>query len=479
MMAKKVLFVAAEAVPFAKTGGLADVAGSLPKELARQGLDVRVIMPKYGDIPSPWREQMVYTKRLEVTLGWRQLYCGVERLEYEGLTYYFIDNEYYFRRQGLYGFHDDGERFAYFCRAVLEALPHLDFAPDILHCHDWHTAALPVLLHAQYRDRPEYARLRTVLTIHNIQYQGICDPPALGDLLSLDAGEYLTADRLELGGKVNFLKGGIVFADAVTTVSPTYAAELLTPEYGWHLDDALRRRGGDFCGILNGIDYEVYDPAKDKRIFMNFTRRSIGRKQVNKTKLQEFLGLAVRPEAMMVAVVSRLVWAKGLDLIAEILEDILAADVQVVVLGTGDDKYESMFRVAAHGHPGQLSANIYFDEALAQKIYAAADVLLMPSLQEPCGIGQLIALRYGCVPLVRETGGLKDTIFPYNEYTGEGNGFSFAAPNARDMLFTFRRALGFWGDGETWPKIVKAAMASDYGWSRSAAEYAAVYDRLA
>ncbi len=261
-------------------------------------------------------------------------------------------------------------------------------------------------------------------------------------------------------------------------MSKTYAAELLTPEYAWHLDEALRRRAGDFCGILNGIDYEVFDPAKDKRIYMNYTRRSIARKQTNKAKLQAFLGLAARPEAMLIAVVSRLVWAKGLDLIAEVLEDILTADVQVVVLGTGDDKYESMFRVAGDRHPGQLSANIFFDEALAQKIYAAADVFLMPSLQEPCGIGQLIALRYGCVPLVCETGGLKDTIFPYNEYTGEGNGFSFAAASAQDMLFTFRRALGFYGDGQIWPKIVKAAMASDYSWGRSAAEYAAVYDRL-
>lgn len=477
-MAKKVLFIASEVVPFVKTGGLADVAGSLPKELVRQGIDVRIIMPKYADIPAPWREQMVFMKSLEISVGWRRLYCGVERLDYEGLTYYFIDNEFYFRRQGLYGFLDDGERFTYFCRAVLEALPYLDFAPDILHCHDWHTAMVPVLLHAHYRENPVYAKLRTVLTIHNVQYQGVFDPVVLDDLLEIGAAEYLTADRLEFFGKVNFLKGGIAFADAITTVSRTYAWEILTPEGGWHLDGILRQREGDLCGILNGLDYEVYDPAHDKLIDVNYTRRSIGRKQANKAKLQEYLGLAVRPEAMMIAVVSRLVWAKGCDLITEVLEEILGADVQMVVLGTGEDKYESMFRVAGHRHPGKLSANIFFDEALAHKIYAAADLFLMPSLQEPCGIGQLIALRYGCVPLGRETGGLKDTIMPYNEYTGEGNGFSFANPNARDMLYTIKRAMGFYRDGEVWPRLVKAAMAADFSWQRSASEYAEVYGRL-
>lgn len=478
-MAKKILFIAAEAVPFVKTGGLADVVGSLPKELVRQGMEVRVILPKYGDIQSPWRERMTFVKSLEISLGWRRLYCGIETLEHEGIVYYFLDNEYYFRRPGLYGFTDDGERFSYFCRAVLEALPHLDFAPDILHCHDWHTAMVPVLLRAHYRGSETYDRLRTVLTIHNIQYQGVFDPVVLGDLLALDAAAYLTPDRLELFGKVNYLKGGIAFADAVTTVSPTYAWEILTPEGGWQLDGALRRREGDLCGILNGLDYEVYDPASDKLIDKNYTRRSTGRKQINKTKLQEYLGLTVRPETMMIAVVSRLVWAKGFDLIAEVLEDIMAGDVQLVVLGTGEDKYESMFRVAEHRHPGELSANIFFDEALAHKIYAAADLFLMPSLHEPCGIGQLIALRYGAVPVGRETGGLKDTILPYNEYNGEGNGFSFANPNAQDMLYTIRRAQGFYRDAEVWPRLVKAAMAADYSWRRSASEYAAVYERLA
>lgn len=476
-MAKKVLFVAAEAVPFIKTGGLADVVGSLPKELARQGVEVQVILPKYVDIPAAWREQMAYTKRLEIPLGWRRLYCGIEKLEYDGITYYFIDNEYYFKRQGLYGFGDDGERFSFFCRAVLEVLPHLDFAPDIIHCHDWHTAMLPVLLKAHYAG-PAYDGLRTVLTIHNIEYQGVFDKIVLGDLLDLDEQYYLTEDKLEYYGKVNYLKGGIAFADAVTTVSRTYAEEVLTPAAGWSLDGALRRRGSDFLGILNGLDYEVYNPATDKLIYKNYTARSIGRKQDNKSRLQEYLGLPVKPATMMIAVVSRLVEAKGFGLIAEILDELLAEDVQLVALGTGHEKYESMFRVAGHRYPDKLSANIYFDEALAHKIYAAADLFLMPSLAEPCGIGQLIALRYGCVPLVRETGGLKDTISAYNEYTDQGNGFSFTNANAQDMLYTIRRATGFYREPAAWAKIVKAAMAADFSWQRSAAEYAAVYDRL-
>lgn len=476
-MTEKILFVAAEAVPFIKTGGLADVVGSLPKELVRQGIETRIILPKYSDIAAPRREQITCLKRLEIPLGWRRLYCGIETAAVDGLTYYFIDNEYYFKRPGLYGFADDAERFAYFCRAVLEALPHLDFAADILHCHDWHTAMLPVLLRAHYSG-PVYDRLRTVLSIHNIEYQGVFDKIVLGDLLDLSEEDYFTDDKLAYYDKINYLKGGILFADAVTTVSPTYAGEVLTPEAGWGLDGSLRRRGGAFRGILNGLDREVYDPATDKLIFKTFSRRSLERKAANKAKLQEFLGLPARPDTPLVAMVSRLVETKGFGLVAEILEELLAEDVQMVVLGTGDEKYESMFRVAGHRYPDKLSANLYFDEALAHKIYAAADLFLMPSLAEPCGIGQLIALRYGAVPLVRETGGLKDTIAPYNEYTGEGNGFSFTVANARDMIYTIRRALGFYRDPDVWRKLVKAAMSADFSWRRSAGEYAAVYARL-
>jgi len=475
---KSVLFVAAEAVPFIKTGGLGDVVGSLPKELKRQGNDVRVILPKYEDIPSQWQEKMTFSKSITVPLGWRSLYCGLFTMEHEGLTYYFIDNEYYFKRKGIYGFFDDAERFAFFCRAVLEILPHLDFTPQILHCHDWHTGILPVLLKAHYQEIEYYAKLRTVLTIHNIEYQGVFDSMVLEELLDLNKLQYLTEDKLGFYGSANFLKGGIVFADAITTVSRTYADEILTPEVGERLDGVLLQHRDKLSGILNGIDYDVYNPANDNLTYASYTSRSISRKQTNKVKLQEFLCLPVNPEIPLIGIISRLVAAKGLDLIATVLDELLAMDLQIVFLGTGDEKYESMFRVAAHRYPTKISANSFFDDTLAHRIYAGSDLFLMPSRSEPCGIGQLIALRYGSVPTVRETGGLKDTIRSYDEYTGTGNGFSFANYDANDMLHTLNRALSFYHDREMWPKIVKAAMASDFSWQRSASEYSALYDRV-
>ncbi len=474
---RSVLFVAAEAVPFVKTGGLGDVVGSLPKELKNQGGDVRIILPKYEDIPAHWEEKMIYRKSINVPLRWRRQYCGLIELEHEGLTYYFIDNEYYFKRRGLYGFADDAERFAYFCRSVLEVLPYLGFEPEIMHCHDWHTAVLPVLLQAHYRGKPGYDDLHSVLTIHNIDYQGVFDPKVLEDVLELNASEYFTADKLEFHGKVNYLKGGIACADAITTVSQTYAREILTAEGGRQLDGMLRRRQHDFYGILNGIDYKMYNPHSDSLLYMKYTRRSMERRQTNKAKLQEALGLPVNPEIPLIGMVTRLVAVKGLDLITAVLDDLMALDLQVVILGMGEEKYESMFRVAAHRYPEKLSANYYFDDSLAHRIYAASDIYLMPSLSEPCGISQLIALRYGAVPVVRETGGLKDTIVAYDESTGEGNGFSFARYNAQDMLYTIKCALGFYHDKKVWPKIMKRAMASDFGWQRSAAEYIALYDR--
>jgi len=475
---KSVLFVAAEAVPFAKTGGMGDVVGSLPKELNKLGMDVRIILPKYEDIPVHLQEKMICRKNLTVPLGWRRQFGGLLEAEYDGLTYYFVDNEYYFKRRGLYGFGDDAERFSFFCRAVLELMPFLDFKPDIVHCHDWHTAILPVLLAAYYRSNPDYASLRTVLTIHNIEYQGVFDKSVLGDLLELNEAEYFTPEALEFSGRVNFLQGGISFADAITTVSHTYAADILTAAGGEGLDGPLRRQQDRLVGIVNGIDYEVYNPACDPLIYQQYTRRSIGRKQTNKAKLQEFLCLPVNPEVPLIGMVSRLVAAKGLDLVAAVLDDLLALDLQVVILGTGDEKYESMLRVAAHRYPGKLSANLYFDDTLAHRIYAGADINLMPSRSEPCGISQLIALRYGSIPVVRETGGLKDTITAYNEYTGEGNGFKFTPFNAHDMLYTLNRAISFYHDKEVWPKIVKTAMASDFSWQRSASEYSSLYDRL-
>jgi starch synthase len=475
---KPVLFVAAEAVPFVKTGGLGDVVGSLPKELKAQGGDVRIILPKYEDIPLSWQEKMIFRTNVTVQLGWRQLYCGLMSLEHEGLTYYFIDNESYFKRRGLYGFADDAERFAFFCRAVLEVLPHLGFKPAILHCHDWHTAILPVLLQAHYRGRAGYTGLHSVLTMHNIDYQGIFDPVVLEDLLELDKSAYFTADKLEFHGRVNYLKGGIVCADAITTVSKTYAREILTAEGGEQLDGILRRRQNDLYGILNGIDYEMYNPEGDNLLYKKYSWQSVERKQANKLKLQASLGLPVNPLLPLIGMVTRLVTVKGLDLIAAVLDDLMALDLQVVILGMGEEKYESMFRVAAHRYPEKLSANHYFDDSLAHRIYAASDIYLMPSLSEPCGISQLIALRYGAVPVVRETGGLKDTVVAFDEYTGEGNGFSFPHYNAQEMLYTISRAISFYHDKDVWPKIMKTAMASDFGWQRSAAEYAALYDTI-
>lgn len=475
---RTVLFVASEAVPFAKTGGLGDVVGSLPKELKRQGVDVRVVLPKFEDIPVHWQEKMIFRTNLTIPVGWRKQYCGIFELEHDGITFYFIDNEYYFKRRGLYGFNDDAERFAYYCRAVLEAIPHLDFKPQILHCHDWHTAILPVMLRAHYCNKPGYADLRTIITIHNIEYQGIFDKAILDDLLDLNAAEYFKNDKLEFHGRVNYLKGGIVFADAVTTVSKTYAQEILTAAWGKQLDGLLRQRREKLYGILNGIDYEVYNPADDKSVYVNYTSRSIKRKQKNKVKLQEHLALPVNPEVPLIGIVSRLVKAKGLDLIAAVLDDLLAMDLQIVILGTGEEKYESMFRVAAHQHPDRISMNCFFDDTLAHRIYASSDIFLMPSYAEPCGIGQLIALRYGSVPVVRETGGLKDTITPYNEYTGEGNGFSFTNYNAHDMLYTINRAISIYRDQKVWNQIVKAAMATNFSWQYSATEYSTLYDRL-
>ncbi|KAF1856359.1 hypothetical protein Lal_00049274 [Lupinus albus] len=461
----KVLFVAAEAVPFIKTGGLADVIGSLPKELVKEGVDARVILPKYSEIPSHYREIMEPVHILEVPVGWRRQYCGIEKLEYQGITFYFIDNEYYFKRKGLYGHYDDGERFAYFCRAVLESLPYLDFTPDILHCHDWHTAVIPVLLAAHYREA--YPELRT----------GVFAKEVLGDLLSLGE-EYFTAGRLEFFGAVNYMKGGLVFADRLTTVSPTYAEEIKTPYFGEKLDSLLQSRGNDLYGIINGLDYDLYNPRIDDCIAVPYTWRSSGRKLKNKMKLQEHVGLPVRADVPVVAIVSRLVAAKGLDLVAHVIEEIIAEDIQLIVLGTGEERYEGMFRLAAHRYPDKVSANIFFGEELAHKIYAGADIFLMPSCFEPCGIGQLIALRYGTLPVVRETGGLKDTVQPYNEYTGEGNGFSFANYNAHDMLDTLRRALAVYRQGDVWERIIRNAMRSDYSWSQSAQQYRELYHQL-
>ncbi|MBD0380496.1 glycogen synthase GlgA [Paenibacillus sedimenti] len=470
----KVLFVASEAVPFAKTGGLADVIGSLPKELTRQDLDVRVILPKYGDIPETYRQAMTSVVTFDVYVGWRKQYIGIDVLQQEDVTFYFVDNEYYFRRPGLYGYGDEAERFAFFCRGVIESLPLLDFQPDVIHCHDWQAGMIPVLLKAHYSHLPFFSRIKTITTIHNLKYQGVFSQPLMKDLFGL-SDDHFSGLALELHGGASFLKGGLLYADRITTVSQTYAEEIQTPYYGEYLDSLLRHRRDQLTGIVNGIDYEVFDPKTDPHLVVNY-KDSLPKKQQNKLALQERLGLPVNGDVPMIALVTRLVQQKGLDLIQHVLSEILSLDIQLVVLGTGDESYEQMFRDAANTHPDKVSAQITFNESLAHQIYAASDLFLMPSHFEPCGIGQLIALRYRSVPIVRETGGLKDTVEPYNEFAGEGTGFTFSNYNAHDMLHTIRRAVFFYkNDHEAWLRIQQNIKKGDFSWKKSAQQYISLY----
>jgi starch synthase len=471
----KVLFAAAEAHPFVKTGGLADVIGALPKALKAAGVDVRVILPKYRGIPDKFTAQMEHLTEVYVPIGWRKQYCGIERIIYEGIPVYFIDNEYYFGRDGIYGYMDDGERFAFYNRAVLECLPAIDFQPDVLHCHDWHAAVIPMLLQGHYRHNPFYSEMRSVFTIHNLLYQGVFPYEVLGELLGLDSSYF---GSVEYYGNVNFLKGGIVFSDRVTTVSPTYSEEIRTPYYGYGLDVLLNARSDVLSGIVNGIDTKSYNPATDSSLVTRY-RSNLTKKTENKVALQEELGLPVDANIPMVAMVTRLVDSKGLDLLTRVLDELLYHDdIQFVLLGTGDESYERWFKEAAWRYPTKLSSQILFNDALSRKIYAASDIFLMPSKFEPCGISQLLALRYGSIPVVRETGGLNDTVHAYNEETGEGNGFTFSNYNAHDMMFTLRRALSFYKQPEHWKKITKNAFAGDYSWNVSAQQYMDIYDDI-
>lgn len=473
----KILFAAAEAEPFIKTGGLADVIGALPKALKQAGHDVRVVLPKYKDIPAAYTETLRHLGEVVVPVGWRQQYGGIEYLVWDGIPVYCIDNEYYFGRDGVYGYWDDGERFAYLNRAVLEILPAIDFFPDVLHCHDWHTAMIPLLLREHYRSNPAYADIRTVFTIHNLLYQGIFPYEILGDLLSLPHG-YFTPDGVEYNGNVSFMKAGLVFADHVTTVSPTYASEIRTEHYGYGLDGLLRSLGDRMSGIVNGIDVKLYNPSTDPELAARY-RTSLNKKRENKAALQREVGLPVAPDVPLVAMITRLVEPKGLDLVTRIMDEWLHFDdVQFVVLGTGDRAYEDWFREAAHRHPEKLSVQIKFSDGLSRRIYAGSDLFLMPSRFEPCGISQLLALRYGSIPVVRETGGLNDTVHAYNEYTGEGNGFTFKDYNAHDLLYTLRRGISFYHQPEEWKKIVANAFAGDYSWNNSAEQYIDIYRSL-
>ncbi|MCB2290695.1 glycogen synthase GlgA [Clostridium sp. CS001] len=474
----KVLFVASEAYPFIKTGGLGDVAYALPKALRKLGIDARVIMPKYSGIPSSFKSCMEDIAEFNVTVGWRNQYCGLQYLTYDDLPYYFVDNEYYYNRTEIYGCYDDGERFSYFSKAVLESIKHMgDFVPDIIHCNDWHSAVVPVLLKEHYSEDEKYSNIKSIFTIHNLKYQGVFSKEILGELLNLNE-KYFNDEELKFYNDVSFMKGGIVFADAVTTVSNSYAKEIQTPFYGEGLDGLLRLKSETLHGIVNGIDYELYNPKVDKKIFYNYDVNNRDQKVKNKLKLQQTLNLAVNETIPMIGIVTRLVKQKGLDLIVDRLQELLSLPIQIVLLGNGDGYYEDIFQYYNSIYPSRISTNITYDESLAQQIYAASDMFLMPSLFEPCGIGQLIALRYGSIPIVHETGGLKDTIIPYNKYTGDGNGFSFENYSSEELLDTINRALDLYNDKIAWDKLVENAMLLNNSWENSAKNYMDLYNSL-
>ncbi len=474
---RKILMCSSEVAPFAKSGGLGDVLGALPNALAKEGNDVRVILPKYGCIPDKYKEKMEFKFYIYIPLGWRRKYCGVFELVRHGVTYYFIDNEYYFGDPYLYKW-NDLERFAFFDKACLEILRNLDFKPDILHCHDWQTGMIPVLLNAYFVRDEFYQGIKTVFTIHNLRYQGIYSMDVVADFFSLDKS-FFSDDKLEFHGCANLLKGGLVYSDYVTTVSPTYAQEIQTPEGGERLNGLLKARDQSLFGIINGIDTEVYSPKTDKYIFENYDLRNlVNKKRENKKRLQEQLGLPVDGEKPMIGIVSRLVDQKGFDLIAEAMGQLMEMDIQLVVLGTGDSKYEEMFRQTAWYHPDKVSANITFSNELAHKIYAGCDLFLMPSMFEPCGLSQMIAMAYGTIPIVRETGGLKDSVAPFNEFTGEGTGFSFGAYSAYEMMQVVRLALRFFSEKEIWVPLMKRAMKEDFSWKNSAKKYMEMYEQL-
>lgn len=474
----QIVFASAECAPFVKTGGLGDVAGSLPAALVRAGAEVIVMVPKYATIKDEYKAQMEHFSDFYVSLGWRNEYCGLEKLEHDGVTYMFVDNERYFARDYPYGFFDDGERFAFFSKAITESLQHLPegFECDILHCNDWQTALAPLFLREFYQGLPLYDRVKTVFSIHNVAFQGQFSDTVMEDILGVAhipaAATQLRCDACS----INYMLGALHYADAITTVSPTYAGEIQTPEFGEGLDGVLRERSYALQGILNGIDVAAFDPATDKRIAANYTVEDRSGKAVCKAKLQEELGLEVRDDRPLMVMVTRLTRQKGMDLVMYALDRILSGGVQVAVLGTGDRDYEDGLRYFQDKYPGTMAARIEFDPALSQRMYAAADMFLMPSKFEPCGLSQIIAMRYGTLPIVRETGGLKDTVIPYNEFTGEGTGFSFTNFNGDEMGdAVFRAARLFWDNREAWNQLVTQAMSQDFSWTRSADKYLDLY----
>uniref|UniRef100_UPI003FEFB738 glycogen synthase GlgA n=1 Tax=Candidatus Fimivicinus sp. TaxID=3056640 RepID=UPI003FEFB738 len=470
----KVLYVASEALPFIASGGLGDVAGSLPQALRKRLIGCRVVLPLYATIPQNLRDNMHFITSLSVPVAWRRQYCGIFEAKSNGVTYYLLDNQYYFKRDTIYGHYDDAERFAFFSRAVLEMLPYIDFHPDIIHCNDWQCALTPVYYSLMYAHREGYENIKTLFTIHNIQYQGVYGNEILEDVLGIAQRDEAL---LEYDGDINFMKGAIECANRISTVSPTYAQEILDPWYSHGLDTILNQRSWKLSGILNGIDTISYDPATDQALFANYSAEDPADKAKNKRGLQEYMGLPVREDVPLMGMVSRLVSHKGLDLVKAVLDEILdTTDMQVMVLGSGDWEYENFFREAAGRHPDKLAIRIGFVPDLARKIYAGSDLFLMPSKSEPCGLSQMVALRYGSIPIVRETGGLRDSIRDSGD--GEGNGFTFANYNAHEMLYTIRRAIEGYQNPDGWAVLVKRALECDFSWGRSANAYIRLYKSM-
>ncbi|MBR5783125.1 MAG: glycogen synthase GlgA [Clostridia bacterium] len=472
---KKVLFVTGEAAPFIKSGGLGDVAGALPRALCEAGVDCRVILPLYSQIPAAWREKMVYIRSIMVQNAWRKQHCGLFSCQVGAVTYYFIDNEYYFKRYAIYGENDDGERFAYFCRAVLSALGEIDFIPDVLHCNDWHTALIPVLLDTEARNWSGYRDIKTVFTIHNIEFQGKYDSYILGDVFGMGERE---RPLLYYGGCLNLMKGAIECANAVTTVSESYADEILNPYYSYGLHHILSARKYKLSGILNGIDTVAFDPQTDPALPYHYSFESRAQKFRNKKALQEELGLPTDNQKALIGMVTRLTLQKGLDLVRQEFNNIIKEDVQFVLLGTGDYEYEQYFRDIQAQYPDKVRCIINFDAKLAQRIYAGADLFLMPSKFEPCGLAQMIAMRYGTLPIVNAVGGLKDTVYPFNPTTGEGRGITFQSYNSGDMMDAIRRGVALFKNKSAYSKAKANAMAGDYSWAVSAQKYINLYNNI-
>ena len=473
-----ILYVTSEAVPFCKTGGLADVAGSLPQALAKGGDHVSVILPLYQTVSEKWIDQLHFEKWTYVRLAWRSVYCGLFSLEREGVTWYFVDNEHYFKRPDLYGYYDDGERFAFFSRAVTELLPDLPEKPDVVHCNDWQSALVPIYIRDESVRQDFYKGIHTVITVHNVEYQGRYGRDTLEDLFGLAHGWY-DDGTMEFAGDVNLLKGAIVTADAVTAVSPTYAQELKYAYFAHGLEDIMNSNASKLHGVLNGLDMERYNPRKDANLVQHYSPGRMAGKAKNKEQLQLTMGLQVKADTPIIAMVTRLVSHKGLDLVCDALDYFMEKDVQLVVLGKGDANYETFFNYAAARYPGRIGVYLGYSESLAMQIYAGADLFLMPSKSEPCGLSQMIAMRYGTVPIVRETGGLKDTVHAYEAWNGEGNGFTFADYNAGDMAYVICEAIDLYHDNRTaFKKLQKRGMNEDFSWTRSAAEYHNIYESI-